>query len=217
MGVIFNIPRAILLTSIGVVVGVLFFTLGDVTGFKENSVWVGAVGYTIVGSILSGYGLYNLAKAIDDMESLKDGAASNVKMTASSRIKGELPHGRFARWVAERTCGARRGAFLGVWGGVLGLGCVGETVLAVELVLLGGGVGVLASSAAEAAVAGGLVMFFFSLGLSIPLILLTAGSGAMGEKALDQKRMTKFRLASSVVMMLIGLVILYITLPKLFL
>jgi len=212
MGIVFNIPRVILLTVIGMAVGVLFFTLGDVTGLGASTMRVGALGYVLVGCILAGYGLYNLAKALDERDRL---AAGEAVSTPSAPLGEGLPHGRFSRWVAEKTCGARRGAFLGVWGGTLGLGCVGETLVTVELILIGGWVGIFATSTLQAAALGGAVMFFFSIGLSVPLVLLTAGSGALGEKVMNQKRMNNFRFASSLVMMAMGILVAAMALPRL--
>jgi len=231
MGVVFNLPRMVLLTLLGAVLGYVAYTMGRTflpEGIETQTSLVGAVGYLAVGVLLAGYGLVLFARAVDEREDLreyekKQGSGevffpgAPVAQMSSHRVSSRrnlFPHVRFALWVAEKTGGKRNALFLTVWGAVLGLACVGETSLAVEAAVLSGGVGFFSSSAAGATFFGGLMMFIFSVGAAVPVIAVSGLGGAAGEYMRDAWKMNTFKIAASVAMMTIGGALVFLMLPR---
>ncbi|MDG6221152.1 MAG: hypothetical protein QCI38_06855 [Candidatus Thermoplasmatota archaeon] len=208
MAVIFSMPRTILLTLAGMLVAAAFFIMGDMTGLQGGTGLVGVIGYTALGTILALYGFYMLAKAMDERQDMKEG-----KVCRMDKNMG-LPHGRFARWVAEKAGGKREGVFLSIWGGVLGLACVGETLTALEMALLAIGAGAVAGSLWGAMFVGGMVMFVFSIGAAIPIMLVAAASGEMRGR-MTASKLNWFKLFSSTAMIALGVVLIFLMLGRL--
>jgi cytochrome c biogenesis protein CcdA len=86
----------------------------------------------------------------------------------------------------------------------LGLACIGETIIAFENALLGGVVASLGNDQYAAMLLGALVLFVFSVGAAIPVIIVTTTSGKFSDRIKTREILNKIQTIGSVVMIMIG-------------
>ncbi len=162
----FNAPRIFFLTLLGMVIGAGGFVLG--TGMESVSVgsniWI--AGYVAIGAMMFVYGIFVFASADDRMERLANGEIvteneCKPKHPIISRIKLATPKSRFG---------------LMLWGGIVSIACIGETVLSLETIFIGLSATTLPSPL-HGALLGGAAFFLFSLGAAFPSLIF-AGLGS---------------------------------------
>jgi len=203
VGLIFNLPRIILLTLIGAAIGYASFALLNEPWFHGLIGGVGILGYVVVGAILLLYGIYTFAQTIEEREDIREGKPPRECRREAE--KGVMPHSRLAFWAAKKGSSARGNSFLLIWGGVLGLACVGETIIAIEAALLGVVGATFAGTAGGAALFGASVMFVFAVGAAIPILIVTMGSGELSRRIESREKLLSIKTMSAVAMIMVGL------------
>jgi len=73
-----------------------------------------------------------------------------------------------------------------------------------EVAILGGAAANLAEGTLNAAIAGGLAMFLFALGASIPVVVSAGAFAAYVERVETQDKLLSLRITGSLVMVLVG-------------
>jgi sulfite exporter TauE/SafE len=201
LGIYFNIPRIVLLTVLGALIGILSFMLMDNAAFLESLESVAVMGYMAVGGFLVTYGFYMLVKALDQREmAVEEGRCAE-------RHKIGLPQARFFLWITERmSSGKKSERFMLLWGSLLGLACIGEAVLAVELAFLAGFATSYTDNVTTSATLGAIIMFFFAMGASIPVMAVMGLGSRIPEKARD-RMLNNIQIGSSCFMMFIGFIL----------
>ena len=188
----FNLPRMALLTILGFAIGAGGFYIGS----SVSSVTVGSdvwtAGYVIVGSMMLIYGLYVFASADGKLEDLAEGkrpeAQCAPKHPLFSRLGFAAPRTRFG---------------LMLWGGVVSIACIGETVLSMQTIFVGLS-GSTASSPLTGALFGGLAFFLFSLGTSMPSMAFAGLGAGMAQREKRQKLLLQAERISGALMIAFG-------------
>jgi hypothetical protein len=98
--------------------------------------------------------------------------------------------------------------FVLLWGTILGFTCLLE-VSVLEVAILGGAAANLAEGTLYAALAGGLAMFLFALGATVPMVIASAGFAAYIDRVETEERLISLRVTGSLVMVMIGSLLLF--------
>ncbi len=194
VALLFNIPRIVALTILGAVMGAAgyFFRSGLESFGTGSTLWV--IGYAIIGLAMLGYGAYTFASATDRLADAEEGRSecSGPSHPIFSRMKFATPR-------------SKSGLLL--WGGMVSLACIGETVLAIEGILVGyagGGAG----DWVGGAIIGGFVLFMFALGTALPSLLLGSLGGSLAERGKDRKKIIQVERVAGALMMAFGVLLL---------
>lgn len=199
VGILFNIPRVLLLTFAGGVIGYLGFKVTEGKYFTDVVSFLGGLGYLLVGLMFFLFGAYMFAKAADEREDFKEGINNSCNLK-NSKLGCKL----------QKITPKKRFVFL-IWGSILGIACVGEVAI-IEGTLLSGLASSTADSSLNAVILGALAMFLFGIGTSIPILVLTTASGKFSEKLDTFEKMNKIKTAGSVIMIMVGLTLILKTL-----
>jgi len=166
----FNLPRIFLLTLLGAVMGAGGYAL--ITSLESFTVggtaW--SVGYAVIGCMMIVYGTYLFATVSERLDNLADG-----EVDCEARISHPI-YSRF-RFAAPTT---RLGLIL--WGGVISIACIGETVIAVEGLMVMIFSGTTGSDPATSALIGALVFFMLALGSAFPSLVLSSFSSTLASR-----------------------------------
>lgn len=213
VGLIFNLPRILLLTAIGAIVGYVSFALLSNPDFENATVGIGIIAYFFVGILLLFYGIYTFTKAAEDRKKIKKIQSGDMKGEGNQEEdlnKACYPHTRAILFFTKKFSKQKQeGFFLITWGSLLGMACIGETIIAFESALLGGVVASLGNDPFAAMLLGALVLFIFSIGAALPVILVTTTSGRFSDRIKTREILNKIQTIGSVVMIMIGLVLVF--------
>jgi len=188
-----------------------------------------AIGYMVLGGIIviMGLGMFvKAAKAKDELRKERErameetpseqGTVDQTPATPAQAVPPEDCEGpsservhkasksitnTLLRFVPASSRGER--TFVLVWGSILGLTCMLEVSI-LEIAVLGGAAANLAEGTLNAALVGGLAMFLFALGATIPMVIASAGFAAYIDRVETQDKMISIRVTGSLVMVLIG-------------
>jgi len=177
----FNAPRVILLTLVGAGIGAGGSYLGSFADSSAQGTDAWLLGYVLIGLLMFFYGLHVFMSADDRLERLSEGKKPECRPAHPllSRLKFATPK--------------TRGGLL-LWGGIVSIACIGETVLSLEAIFVGLSLADASSPPAGAAL-GGLAFFLFSLGASLPSL----GFAGLGSNlALREKRVRRLLQAERV-------------------
>ena len=222
-GALLCLPRLLIFTGIGIAWGAISYAIFSSAAFEDAAIWMYVVGYTILGVIIVVVGLGMFLKAARDKEDLRqsklraaeapdgidpeadsaecEGPADKASHKAARSITGWL-----LRFVPGSDKGER--TFVLLWGSILGFTCLLEVSI-LEIAILGGAAANLAQGTVYAALTGGLAMFLFALGASIPLIISSAAFAAYIDRVETQEKLVSLRVTGSLVMVLIGGMLIY--------
>lgn len=230
-GMLLCTPRLLIFTAIGVAWGALSYAIFSSAAFEDAAVWLYVVGYTAMGAIIVVVGIGMFLKAARDKEDLRQ---ARLRAAEAPGGEGEVPpldpgpgeegppcegagdragH-RVARsiagWLLRFVPGSDRGerTFVLLWGSILGFTCLLEVSI-LEVAILGGAAANLAEGTLYAAVTGGVAMFLFALGASIPIIVSAAAFAAYIDRVETRDRLISLRVTGSLVMVLIGGMLVY--------
>ncbi len=191
----FNAPRIIILSLLGAVIGAGGYIIKE--GVQEfsvgSSIW--AIGYGIVGCIMIIYGTFIFATISDKLE--EGGDADDVDQGSCM----ETPHPLLSKFNLI-TPKSRTGLFL--WGGLVSIACIGETVLAIETIFVGIFTAEGAVSPMTGAMLGALAFFIFALGTAIPSMLIASFSTSLADREKRRTRLLQIEKFSGVLMIVFG-------------
>ena len=173
LGLIFNLPRILVLTAVGAIVGYIAFGFSvgseDILGPAVN---VMAIGYLILGLFLLAFGGYWLAITIEARENRKECKSTPPDLCKVDET--EKKHGWLYSKLSNKFSNPQSGSkmlFL-IWGGILSIACLGEIAL-IEGAVIGGGAALFANEHLGAAILGATAMFLFAIGATIPVLYVT--------------------------------------------
>jgi len=238
LAVLFNLPRIILLSLLGILVGILGFTLkGWITSnLPQIFIPIQTIGYGLLGIFVLIFGAYLFTTSIEAHENQKE-ASEKQKRSGENSNKGKKNKNQAnASTCADNpTCATATDAgctepksgilayikkkfnyvqskpdrlFL-LWGGILSIVCLGEIIL-IELAVISGSFGFISNSLTEAALLGGVAMFLFAIGASIPIILVALVANPIGKIIRARGMLENFRTVFGIVMIMVGLGFIYI-------
>ncbi|MDO9538139.1 MAG: hypothetical protein Q7J68_07455 [Thermoplasmata archaeon] len=188
----FNAPRIVFLTILGFIIGAGGFLIGSEFDFATagSNTWL--AGYVIIGSLMFVYGLYVFANADEKLNNLAEGKSPESECKPKHPLFSKM---RFA------TPKSRSGLLL--WGGIVSIACIGETVLSLETIFVGiSGSGM--TSPLSGALLGGSAFFLFSVGASLPSLGFAGLGTNLAKKETRQKRLLQAERISGVLMILFG-------------
>ncbi len=218
VGLIFNLPRILFLTAFGAIVGYVSFTLISNPDFENATVGIGTIAYFLVGMFLLFYGIYTFLKAAEDrkkIRKMRSGDANDGGNQEEDLNKACYPHTRAILFFTKKISKQKReGFFLITWGSLLGMACIGETIVAFENALLGGVVASLGDDQMAAMFLGALVLFIFSIGATIPVLIVTTTSGRFSDRIKTREILNKIQTIGSVVMIMIGFILVFMFLAN---
>ena len=200
----FCIPRILLLTILGGVVGYLTYEISSITGLTELSTNLHSAVYLIFGVVLIILGFYLLAKSIDERSDFNEGVLNPAKKRPKPckrypNIKGKNILSRMLDGKYITSPWRENGAMM-ILGFTLGIGCLGEITL-VEGTLLTTGAVFMGSTLIGTILNGSLGMFIFSLGLTVPLVVVAMGAGYLSSRIDTLKGLNIFKTVVSIIIM----------------
>jgi len=184
LGLVLSLPRILLLTSLGAVLGLAGFEALGAVQARDAVWWISLGAYVLLGLLLVGVGLRLL------------GGGGGAGRSARTRFWADLA----ARVYPES--GKSDRLFL-LWGGVLSLACLAEVGL-----LEGVAAGAVSGGEPSAGLSAGLgaaLMFSLSLGATVPIMLAAAVSGGLVERVRSRQRLEFVKRVTAMLMVLLGL------------
>ena len=189
----FNTPRIFLLTLLGMVIGAGGYIIKEgVQEFTAGSI-VWSLGYGIVGCIMIIYGTYIFATISEELAS--------PTPTNNDECDVKIHHPLISRFnmVVPKT---RSGLLL--WGGLVSIACIGETVLAIETIFVGIFTTEAATSPVSGALLGGLAFFIFAIGTAIPSMLISSFSTTLADREKRREKLLQIERFSGILMIVFG-------------
>jgi len=215
LGFLLSLPRLIFLTALGALLGFVSFEVVNSPAFHGTLFWINVVAYILLGLLLVLLGGRMLGQYGDDVPKAEGPAPKKGKRKSRAQRKGRAGPAREPRpsawtrlWMglADRLY-PRKGrseAFFLLWGGLLSLACLAEVTF-----LEGAAISALAGTGTDIAAAsagfGALMMFFFALGATVPILAAAAVGGGIVAGVKDRRRLETIRGVLSVLMVLLGL------------
>ena len=211
LGLIFNLPRIILLTILGMIVGALSYTVVNLGAVEESAKHVGVFGYFLLALFLLGFGAYTLARAIDEKADRadKEGGIS-IKACRKNR-KSMIKDSRFSKKVLARVSNPSN-LFL-LWGGILSLACISEIIL-IEGLFVGSIGGAFGRNVYGGMLLGGAAMFSFAVGTAIPILIVTMIGGTLSYRIKSFEKLSALKTIGAMVMIMIGLVFIFVSIAN---
>jgi hypothetical protein len=192
IALLFNAPRIILLTILGLVIGAGGYAIGASLESLTVGSTIWAVGYALVGCMMIVYGTYIFASVTETLDDLAEGKNDCIAEPAHpvfSKLKLATPRSRTG---------------LVFWGGLVSVACIGETVLALESLFVGVFTGGASGSPLTGALIGGLAFFMFALGTAIPSMFIASFSSRYADKEKRAQRLLQVERLASVLMIGFG-------------
>jgi len=229
-GILLCLPRLLIFTVIGIVWGAVSYAIFSSATFEDAAIWMYVIGYIALGVVIVVVGLGMFLKAARDKEDLRQAklraaeapaaeerapmAASAEQAMAECEGPVDKPSHKAARsitgWLLRFVPGTNKGerTYVLLWGSILGFTCLLEVSI-LEIAILGGAAANLAEGTLYAALTGGVAMFLFALGASIPIIIAAAAFAAYIDRVETQERLISLRVTGSLVMVMIGSLLVY--------
>lgn len=203
LGLIFNLPRIIILTVLGGIVGYIvhaFSTEIDIEAFAGTS----QLGYFLLGIFLLIFGAYWLAKGIDTREDRKEGK-SPPDLCKVKEPKSKS--GWFYNKIHTKLINPIRQPkmlFL-IWGGIISIACLGEIII-LEMPVISGAAALLGSEYLGAILLGATAMLIFATGAAIPIMYVTIIGSTISMYVKSQEKLEAIKTVGAIMMIMIGLV-----------
>jgi sulfite exporter TauE/SafE len=195
VSLLFNLPRIAVLTCLGAGLGATGYALGSAFSASDSYRHIWVLGYLIVGCAMLAYGAYTFARATDRLADVEEGKECERKI--SHPVLARL------RFVSPKS---KSGLLL--WGSLVSLACLGETVIAMEgamVTFAGSGFG----SWLTGAEFGALAFFLFGLGAALPSLALAGFGGELAQRGDRKTTMLKVERAAGVLMLAFGAILLF--------
>jgi sulfite exporter TauE/SafE len=233
LAVLFNLPRIILLSVLGIIVGIIGFSLKELITSLLPQIFIPiqTLGYGLLGIFILIFGAYMFTTSIEAHENLKEAKEKkvrsknkNAKENDKPGIKGtcveeplctadanEAPKSGILAYVKKKFnyVQARPDRLFLLWGGIMSIACLGEIIL-IELSVISGSFGLISNSPSEAALLGGAAMFLFAVGASIPIIIAALVANPIGKIVRARGSLETVRTVFGIVMIMVGMGFIYI-------
>jgi len=213
LGIIFNVPRIILLTVLGAIVGALMASAGNGLDLKGFARPLGITGYLLMGAILIAGGGYVLWKGTKKGIQKNHGSDKKDEMNSRCENRGkevgkkEKSGTFFARRIQKAMSETVENGSLLFFalGGLLSIACLGELAIIEGAVITGLAVG--SGGAAIPALVGAATMFVFALGATLPVVIAAAVGGGVAMRVRAMKVVEKIRDFAAVLLIIVGLIL----------
>ena len=183
-------------------------------------------GYGVLGVFILVFGGYMFVTSVEKREDMKEGklatgckkqkkSNNETKSTIKTVCKPEQQKVRNLLQKRFKQLQNKPKRLFFIWGGILSIACLGE-VVAVELTMISGSLGVASGSLLSAAVLGGAGMFLFAIGAAIPIIVAAVLSSSFQKYFQTIEKLEAMRTIGAMVMIMIGLLFIIITISGLF-
>ena len=190
IALLFNASRIVLLTILGTIIGAGGYIIGSEVESLTIGSTVWAVGYGAVGCMMVAYGTYTYASVTERLDlDEKSEHQERFRHPLLSRLKFVTP---------------RNDTGLLLWGGVVSIACLGETVVAMESIFTGMVSGEAGTSPLSGALIGGLAFFMFAIGAALPTLVLAAFSSNLVDREKRRKRLLQVERLAGVMMIGFG-------------
>jgi sulfite exporter TauE/SafE len=224
LAIIFNIPRIVILTVLGIIIGASAFLITQ--GIIESTVnpLIGVIqrfGYALLGLFVLIFGAYMFMTSIETKEDLKEGSHDKKSCKTNpgesnpsdSGKKDEVPVAKGHRghklfgFVQKRfkSLSGKPNRLFFIWGGIMTFACLGE-VIVIEVPFFSGSLGILSDSVWGAAFFGGFGMFIFAIGAAMPIIVVAIISSSLTKYFNNVEKLETIRTIGGMVMIMVGLV-----------
>ena len=228
-GLLLCLPRLVIFTVIGFIWGAVSYAIFSSAAFEDAAIWMYVVGYMVLGAIIVVMGLGMFVKGAKAKDELRKERMRAEEETSSGQSAPDRPPATLEqatpaedcegpsserahrasmsitntllRFVPESKRGER--TFVLIWGSILGITCMIEVSI-LEITILGGAAANLAEGTLNAALLGGLAMFLFALGATVPMVIASAGFATYIGRVETQDKLISIRVTGSLVMVLIG-------------
>lgn len=217
LSIIFNLPRIIILTIFGILIGMLGFLIAHelFKSIVQPMIYnVQIIGYGLLGIFILIFGSHMLVTSVESRENLKE---EKEKMNIKSDKNICKPrHHRALVFIQNRFKNLQQKpkTLFFLWGGILSIACLGEIML-IESSFISGSLGISSNSLMSAAFLGGSGMFLFAIGASIPIIIVAVISSTISKYFQTVERLETIRTIGAMVMILIGMVFIIIMIGSL--
>jgi len=190
VALLFNAPRIFLLTLVGAAIGAGGSMFGSAVESAAHGSDAWMAGYVLIGILMFFYGLHVFTTADEKLERMAEGKEPEcgIRHPLLSKLRIATP----------RT----RGGLL-LWGGIMSIACVGETVLGLETIFVGLSLADASSPAAGAAL-GALAFFMFSVGATVPSLGFAGLGSNLAQKEKRAERLVRAERVSGALMILFG-------------
>ena len=189
IGILFNLPRIVVLTLFGAVFGFLLYFVGKHVAMLDLIINLHVLAYTILGIFLAVIGI-------------------RIFYSARKEALGEMKESRACQVCRERAKPKKRSgnALFVIWGSLLSVACLAEVFIIDGVILTAAGAFDI-SDAVVAVVVGGTSMLMFSIGASIPIIGILLASSKAGNLIKTRQVMRNAKVIFGVALAFIGLYI----------
>ena len=234
LALLFNLPRIIILTVGGIFVGIAVFLLTEKVMDSILQSWIGnaqVIGYGFLGIFILIFGIHIFLTSVETQEDLKDEKEDEQKhetghsANCADCTKKNPLIGKQCSNQQQKKFGViqqkiyklqqKPNSLFMLWGGILSIACLGEIIIA-EMPIISGSIGATSSSLYNAAFFGGLSMFLFAMGASIPIIVLAIVSSSVEKYFQTVEKLEKIRTIGAMVMIMVGLVFVLMLISAIF-
>jgi hypothetical protein len=211
LGLIFSIPRIVVLTILGAGIGYISFNIVQYAWFQTIISQIGAFGYLLIGIILFAMGAYMFTTTVDQMADKSEGNHHCNPEKHGTKHNGPLV--RIVNKIFGKKTSKSTKLFI-TWGIAMSVACVAETTI-LEGVLIGGMAGIVGTSQFNAAFIGGSSLFFVAIGTTLPVIVVVIIGGKLSERIKTAKTLDAVKTIGSMMMIMIGLVLVLMNISNL--
>jgi MFS family permease len=197
LGLIFNIPRIAILTTVGGIIGYLGFFITQAAWYTNMTLNIGIFGYLLIGIFLIGLGVYMRMNSVQALQ-CKPGEKEKFKIRNETLVK----------LLGKRKTGTN---MFVLWGIIMTVACITETTI-LEGVVIAGVAGTFASTPLSGMLIGAASLFLLSVGTMIPILIITGFSGKMSQNIKDVQILETVKNVGSYITMAIGLILFISTL-----
>lgn len=236
LALLFNLPRIIILTVGGILIGIAAFILTEKVMDNILKPWIGnaqVLGYGVLGIFILIFGIHIFLTSIETQEDIREekedkkkhdkGSGANCAdcNTKNPSIEKQCSHHTCNHDQKQKKFGMiqqkiyklqqKPNSLFMIWGGILSLACLGEILIA-EMPIISGSLGATSDTLFNAAFLGGFSMFLFAWGASMPIIIVAVVSSSMEKYFETIEKLERIRIIGAMVMIMVGLVFVFLML-----
>jgi hypothetical protein len=234
LALLFNLPRIIILSVGGTLIGIAAFILTEKVMDTILKPWIGnaqVIGYGILGLFILIFGIHIFLTSVETQEDIreeKEDKKKHKKGSAANCAECNTKNPSIKKQCSHHTCNQKPKKFgliqqkiyklqqkpnslFMLWGGILSIACLGEILIA-EMPLISGSLGATSGTLFNAAFLGGFSMFLFAWGASMPIIIVAVVSSSMEKYFQTIEKLEKIRTIGAMVMIMVGLVFVFLML-----